>query len=369
MKKLYFTAFLIGFLALAVTAFSVDVRWTTSITVTPAVLTTGVPASATATFRVEGTGGIDNLRVTGGVVGGDTMFDRTWAHINDATTRTATFSGTPGDAGTFTIYFQIDPDSTSADSDRTNNRVELTISVAAGALPNLVNIVPGPTWTPAVFAAGETLTIHYMIGNIGEASAHSFLVGLRVNGVIVHQNPHPEMAAHAPFAEGDFTWPVVCGADVALVVDSGNDVSESNETDNTVSVPGLSACADAPVPPNLTVEKIVLLSGGTTVSEHTATYYQGKIWSRDNSSTNVKVRAGIVGGAVLFEKTYPIIIKNDGRFIKFKANLPKGLIRLYIEVDPDNTIVESNEGDNRATSRIQVIGKEGPLYAPAIPRK
>jgi hypothetical protein len=369
MKKLYFPAFLIGFLILAVPAFSVDVRWTSSITISPAVLTTGVSASATATFRVDGAGGIDNLRVTGGVVGGDTMFDRTWAHINDATTRTATFSGTPGDPGTFTIYFQIDPDSTSPDSDRTNNRVELTISVAAGALPNLVNIVPGPTWTPAVFAAGETLTIHYMLANIGEASAHSSLVGLRVNGVMVAQNPVPEMAAGGPFHEGNFTWPVVCGADVALVVDSGNDISESNETDNLVPIPGLSTCAAAPVPPNLTVEKIVLLSGGTTVGEHTATYYQGKIWSRENSSTNVKVRAGIVGGAVLFEKTYPIIIKNDGRFVKFKANLPKGIITLYIEVDPDNTITESNEGDNRATSKFQVIGKEGPMIAPATLRK
>lgn len=354
-----------GILMMAMTVFAVDARWTTTITFSPAALTTGVSATASASFTVAGAGGIDNLRVIGGVVGGDMMFDRTWAHIDDGATRLATFSGTPGDPGMFTIYFQIDPDSRSADSDRTNNRIEVSVSIAPGAMPNLVNIVPGPTWIPAVFAAGETVTIHYMLANVGEASSHSCLVGLRVNGAMVAQNAVPEMAAGGPFHEGDFTWRVECGAAVELVVDSGNDITESNETDNIVAIPGLATCAAAPVPPNLTVEKIVLLSGGTTVSERTATYYQGKIWSRENSSTNVKVRAGIEGGAVLFEKTYPLIIKNDGRFIKFKTNLPKGIQTLYIEVDPDNTIAESNEGDNRATSKFTVVGKEGSPIAPA----
>jgi len=368
MKKLYYSTLLIGILIFAVPAFSADARWTTSITFSPAVPTTGVSASATASFRVEGVGGLDNVRVTGGVVGGDTLFDRTWAHINDGATRTATFEGTPGDPGMFTVFFQIDPDSTSADSDRTNNRVEASVTIAPGLMPNLINIVPGPTWTPAVFAAGEVLTIRYMIANIGDAPSHTFLVGLRVDGVMVAQNPNPVMPVGGPFYEGTFTWPVVCGANVEIVIDSGHDISESNETDNIVSIPGLSTCAAAPVLPNLTVEKLKLDSGLWTVSEHAAVYYKGKIWSRDNSSTNVKVRAGIVGGAVLYENTFPIIIKNDGRFIEFKANLPKGIKTLYIEVDPDNTVAESNERDNRATSKFQVIGKEGPFFVPATPR-
>jgi subtilase family serine protease len=368
MKKLSCFALLIGVLVFAIPIFAVDARWTTSITFSPAVPTTGVSATATATFRVDGAGGIDNLRVTGGVVGGDIMFDRTWAHINDGATRTATFEGTPSDPGTFMIYFQIDPDSTSPDSDRTNNRVEASVTIAPGLMPNLVNVVPGPTWTPEVFAAGDVLTIRYTVGNFGDAAAHTFLVGLRVDGVMVAQNPGPEMPAGGPFHEGTFTWPVVCGANVEIVVDSGHDISESNESDNIGTNPRLSECAAAPVLPNLTVEKLKLDSGLWTVSEHAAVYYRGKIWVRDNSATNVKVRAGIVGGAVLYENTFPIIIKNDGRNIEFKANLPKGIQTLYIQADPDNTIAESNERDNRATSKFQVVGKEGPLFAPATPR-
>jgi subtilase family serine protease len=371
MKKLKYLALLIGIMIFAIPVFAVDVQWVTTITTTPAALTTGVAASAQASFRVEGAGGIDNLRVTGGVVGGDMMFDRTWAHIDDGATRTASFTGTPGDPGVFTIYFQIDPDSTSPDSNRTNNRVELSITVAPGLLPNLVNVMPGPTWIPGVFSAGETLTIHYLVGNFGDAEARAFNVGLRIDGAIVTRNPHPALAAHAPFVEGDFTWTVRCGARVEVVVDCGNDVSESDETDNIGNAS--SECAPAPVLPNLTVEKLKLDSGSWIVSEHAAVYYKGKIWSRDNSSTNVKVRAGIVGGAVLFEETYPLIILNDGRFIEFKANLPKGIRILYIEVDPDNTVAESNERDNRATSKFQVVGKEGPMIAPATntltPRK
>jgi subtilase family serine protease len=373
MKKLNYFALLIGIMIFTVSIYAVDVRWVTSITVSPDPLTTGVPGTAQASFRVNGAGGIDNLRVTGGVVGGDMMFDRTWAHIDDGATRTASFSGTPGDPGVFTIYFQIDPDSTSPDSDRTNNRIELSITVVAGLQPNLVNIVPGPTWWPAIFSAGEVVNVHYMIGNVGDGDAREFLVGLRVDGAMVAQNPHAALAAHTPFVEGDFSWTVRCGARVELVVDSGTDVSESNEADNTVGIPGLSTCAPAPVLPNLTVEKLKLDSGSWIVSEHAAVYYKGKIWSRDNSSTNVKVRAGIVGGAVLYENTFPIIIKDDGRFIEFKANLPKGIRTLYIEVDPDNTVAESNERDNRATSKFQVVGKEGPMIAPATntltPRK
>lgn len=365
MKKLSYLVLLISITVFAVTVFSVDVRWTTRITTTPAALTTGVPGTAQASFRVEGAGGIDNLRVIGGVVGGDMMFDRTWAHIEDGATRTASFTGTPGDPGVFTIYFQIDPDSTSRDSDRTNNRVEQSITVVAGVMPNLVNIVPGPTWWPAIFSAGEVVNVHYMIGNIGDGEARAFLVGLRVDGAMVAQNPHAALAGHAPFVEGDFSWTVRCGAVVELVVDSGTDVSESDETDNNVAIPGLSTCAAAPVLPNLTVEKITLKSGALTVSEHAATYYKGKVKVSGNSATNVKVRAGIVGGAVLFEKTYPIIILNDGRNIEFKANLPKGMQTLYIEADPDGTLPESNEGDNRATSKILVVGREGSPIAPA----
>jgi subtilase family serine protease len=368
MKKLYYSALFIGILVFAIPAFSVDVHWTTSITVTPAVLTTGVPASATATFRVEGAGGIDNLHVIGGVVGGDVMFDRTWAHINDATTRTATFSGTPGDPGTFTIFFQIDPDGTSPDSDRTNNRVEATITVNPGLLPNLVNVYRDPMWTPTVFAAGDVLTIRYRVENRGDAAARGFLVGLRVDGAIIAQNPHPEMAAGAPAVEGSFMWTVVCGAEVATVVDSGNDVSESNEGDNVHTNRRLSECASAPVLPNLTVEKLKIDSGGNIVSEKAALYYRGKVRIRDNSATNVKVRAGIVGGAVLYEEVFPVLEPDELRPIEFKANLKKGIYTLYIEADPDNTIAESNERDNRATSKFQVVGKEGPMIAPAIPK-
>lgn len=366
MKNLRCFTLLIGIMIVSVSVFAVDVRWVTSITVTPNPLTTGVPGSATASFRVEGAGGIDNLRVVGGnAAGGDLMYDRTWAHIEDGATRSVSFSGTPEDPGTFTIYFQIDPDRTSPDSDRTNNRLELAVTIVPGLMPNLVNIVPGPTWTPAIFSAGELLTIHYVIGNIGDAASDDFHVGLRVDGAIVLQNSHHGMAAHAPFTEGDLIWRVVCGSSVELVVDSASDVTESDEVDNIVAVPALSACAPAPVLPNFTVEKVTLKNGDTMIGENIATYYKGKLKVGGNSATNVKVRVGIVGGAVLYETTYPIIIMNDSRNVEFKACLPKGLKKLYIEADPDGTIDETNETDNRATSTIQVIDKGGPIIGPA----
>lgn len=248
MKIINYCVLLVCFFFFSVSLFAVDVRWVTSITVTPAALTAGVPGTAQASFRVEGAGGIDNLRVTGGVVGGDTMLDRTWAHIEDGATRTASFTGTPSDPGTFTIFFQIDPDSASPDSDRTNNRVELTITIA-------------------------------------------------------------------------------------------------------------------PAPTNVSVGRIELVSATRASTFKVDANFQAHFTVHDGTARNFKVIAGKLGvhREVFYERVFESL--DPGNYVaNFTIrDMRKGHALIYISIDPDNTLIESNEADNYKRSLLRISEKGGPI--------
>ena len=84
----------------------------------------------------------------------------------------------------------------------------------------------------------------------------------------------------------------------------------------------------------------------------------------DARADNVRVKAGIVRGAVIYDHTFPTIPAGDWRRITFKYMMPVGLHTMYVEVDPENDIAETNEGDNRVTKRVNAAGPEGSAVAP-----
>jgi hypothetical protein len=83
---------------------------------------------------------------------------------------------------------------------------------------------------------------------------------------------------------------------------------------------------------------------------------------------SIRVRCGIVGGAVLHEEVLPsldfmeIDPERRGERIRFDAELcPAGsTFRLYCEVDPDGAITESDETNNRQEYEVTTVAD--PLY-------
>jgi hypothetical protein len=240
MKKTFFIALVIGILALAVPAFATDAQWTTAITVTPAPpLSTGVAATVTANFRIFD-GAIDNLHVIGGVVGGATLYDQTFPHLINHAITVATFTWTPSSSGTYTLYFQIDPSATSADTNASNNRVELVVSVTGGGAgqPNLKPVV---SYTPTDFSAGNNVEFSIKVNNLGTVPSVACQMEMKKGSSVLHTFNVPVISASGHW-DTTWNWTAECDAALSLKVDSNNANAESNEGDNTWS--HTMACGD-----------------------------------------------------------------------------------------------------------------------------
>jgi len=198
------------------------------------------------------------------------------------------------------------------------------------------------TFLPSTFTAGDTVTIKYRLVNDSSVSAGPFQVGLRVGGTIVDRNAVAELV-NGGEDSGEFIWTAVCGVPVEVVADCDSAVAESNEDDNVMTDPGLE-CSQ----PNLALRN-TSFSGTDPSRVKAGLYYRfaARVYGETATSRNVRVTGGVVGGAVLLDRTLAVMNPGDNETVDFTWEVPEGSSRIYIHVDPDNTITESNEGDNR----------------------
>jgi hypothetical protein len=233
MKTVNYSILFFSILLFSVSLFAVDASWVTSITYTPAALTAGTPATVQASFRVNGDGGIDNLRVIGGIIGGERPFDRTWAHIENGATRTASFTGTPSDPGTFTIFFQIDPDNTSPDSDRTNNTIEILVTVA----PSPTNVSVGRIELVSATRVSRlkvdaNFQAHF---TVHDSTARNFKViagTLGLHGEVFYERVYESLEPGNYVANFTIRDMRKGHALIYISVDPDNTLAENNEADN-----------------------------------------------------------------------------------------------------------------------------------------
>ena len=198
------------------------------------------------------------------------------------------------------------------------------------------------TFLPATFGAGDTVTIRYRLVNDSGSPAGSFQVGLRVGGTIVDRKPMAELGAYDETADS-FSWTAVCGAAVEVVADCDHEVSESNESDNIMTDPGL-VCSD----PNLLIwDGHFSASDPNRASAGLNYQFYARIRSDTLASRNVRVIGGVVGGAVLLDRTFATISRGESEHLEFTWEVPEGSSRIYFQVDPDDTVSESDESDNR----------------------
>lgn len=236
----------------------------------------------------------------------------------------------------------------------------------ATAAPDLLILRGTFSWTPERIEDGTMVTVNYMVANNGDTTADSFHVGLRVGDTIVARNLHTGLEP-IHNQRGVFMWRAACteATEWAVVADCDAEVTEADETNNTYTNETF-VCYIPPPPPNLRLDYINIHKSGhpTNISADTAYTYSINVYADDARADNIRVRAGIVGGAVIYDHTFPTIPAGDWRYITFKYAMPVGLHTMYVEVDPENDIAETNEGDNRVTKRFNAAGPEGSAVAP-----
>jgi len=149
---------------------------------------------------------------------------------------TLTFRWTPPEPDTYELTVIVDPGDLIEELDETNNTDSATVTVEEVPVPVLL-----PDMTvefadlPEEFVAGRTYGIRAQVRNIGEGDAGTFNVELRANGASVQEIEVEGLAAGADttltftwtpgeFFPGDYT--------LTVTADSGNDVTEADETNN-----------------------------------------------------------------------------------------------------------------------------------------
>lgn len=212
------------------------------------------------------------------------------------------------------------------------------------------------TFTPITFTAGDTVAIQYHLRNDSAYAAGPFHVGLRVGGSIIARNAYTELVS-SDTASGEFTWTAVCGSRVEVVADCDGEVTENNEGDNVMTDPGL-ACSQ----PDLNFFTGPSCSGGATTKTGLNYEFSAQVDSQGARADNVRVIGGIVGGARLYDHTFPTMADGGGiERVAFFWEVTEGAHRIYFEIDPDNSVSESNERNNR-----QELSITGVASTPAV---
>ena len=205
------------------------------------------------------------------------------------------------------------------------------------------------TFAPITFTAGDAVTIQYHLSNDSAYAAGPFHVGLRVGGAILARNTYTGLVSSGT-ASGEFIWTAVCGSRVELVADCDGEVTENNEGDNVMTDPGL-ACSQ----PDLNFFTGPSCSGGDTTKTGLNYEFSAQVDSQGARADNVRVIGGIVGGARLYDHTFPTMADGGGiERVAFFWEVTEGTHRIYFEIDPDDSIDESNERNNR--QELAVIG-------------
>jgi len=250
-----------------------------------------------------------------------------------------------------------DPDNLLNDADPSNNRVDLSIGVDAvfdpAVVPGSLNIDP-----PSGIQAGDLVSVGFDLVNHGTEPLSSLQVGLSYTaGDPAVTIPIRLIEVSTPLAPGEtrtesFDWrPPVADAAMRLSieVDPFHSVSDVNRANNTAEI--TFTVAPSPLPnlvashmgidfdpePALQHETVHISAAISNPTDNTAGAFSARVWI-DEIGTGVLVGEAALAGLGPGEDTT----------IEFDWLVDEMADRLvWLEVDPDEQVVEFDEGDNR----------------------
>jgi hypothetical protein len=302
------------------------------------------PVTVTVAFRVNGTQIATRTHTLGARGGADDQF--IWNVVCGAN-----------------LEVILDPLNAIVETNETDNSWTYSVVCAERPRPNLIIPRWTTSWTPEFIHTGDRVTINYSVTNAGDGNSGAFKVGLKVGDRIVERTSHPALTAHDS-ATGSISWTADCSGPWALVADCDNENIETDETDNNLQNDRF-GCA---VPNFVALEFYrSRFSTESDIPADTSFVYFFRLRLDDDTLvSNVRVKIGIVGGAVLHDETFPSLERTVSSVEKNIA-LPAGSYTLYAMVDSENTIAERNETDNRMELFVRAVGEGSTPHAVVVP--
>jgi subtilase family serine protease len=308
---------------------------------TPAAPKGGDTVTFTHTFKVT-QGPVDNLKYILSFNGLD-KYSQNWAHLEAGESRTVS-----GEIGSIwavpqSVVFRLDPDQTTNDVNRDDNRFEYTFTPQ--------NVGTQLLWqgnffkmTPAspVLADSITFSISYAVTN---APVDNLKIVAKIDGVAIKETDiaHKETGWNNSYVA---TWIALTAGTHKLqfILDPNQTTGDTDYSDNTYEYTFSIPNAPSGSKPNLTIKNI-------TNEPQKSKYYVGDkvkisfslVNDGNKFSDNVKIRVTGLPGSINY--TSGILQPGESWNIPFDYIISCKL--LEITVDPDNLIQESNEGDNK----------------------
>lgn len=265
------------------------------------------------------------------------------------TTTVSTTWTIPSPAAAHTLKAVADPAGLVAETDETNNEVSLQTT-----LPDLtVDLLYTDYSTTTI-----TATARIANGGVLAASA-PFTVAFRaadpLTGTLLGTVPVTSDLA----AGGQVTVTLALtdplslaglGAQLWAIADSGGDVNEADETNNT-------DYALLPALPDLT------LTAGDVAGDGPVVVTVRNAGVVTATAPVLAVRQGGLTGTLVYSETLSTL--GPGASVTATISLQPGAFVLWVEADPDNLIAESNEGNNLAVREVEVPRR---IYLPLVQR-
>jgi len=240
-------------------------------------------------------------------------------------------------AGSHDIKAVADSDEEVTESDETNNAKTVTFSGAV--LSDL--IVQDITWLPESLSIGDTVTFTVTIENQGNGKAGSSHVAYYIDDTLLTSDSvsrvHPDTSV-----DKSFTWTAQAGShDIKAVTDSDEEVVESDETNNALTVT-LSAIA-----PDLIVQDITWSPESPSIGD-TVTFTV-TVENQGNGKAGSSLVHFYIDGSFRGYQDVQVIDAGVTATKTFTWVAQTGYHPIKAVADEANSVTESNEFNNKTT--------------------
>ncbi len=266
----------------------------------------------------------------------------------------ASFTGTGGK----TIFVVADPDNLISETSKLDNKASARVWVATGV--DLAVYSEDLKPSTSVPTAGTAFTLSYTVRNLGESPVGAFAVSLYDgdpnNGGTLLQTANISGMNGSDMRAGTLGVTLTTNGNhtLYLMADSGSTIQEISETNNigtvTVNVGGTQTLADLAISPQDITLTPSRPHAGDTVTISANVHNIGADVA-NNFTVEIFDGAPEAGGTLIASQTMSLVA---GGTQTVTANwlIPAGIHDVYVVLDRANTVIETNENNNRASVRV-----------------
>ncbi|WXG39360.1 MAG: NosD domain-containing protein [Candidatus Freyarchaeum deiterrae] len=239
--------------------------------------------------------------------------------------------------GTHNIYVVIDSLGSISEIDETNNVAYKSIST----LPDLTVSPTDITFSKYNPSAGETITISATIHNQGGTSAENVLVQFYSNSVLIGSQTIPLLGSNDSTTVST-AWTAAAGQNnITVVIDPNNVIAEFNKENNVASTTmsilpdleatGISLSGHELLPgENVTITTEIRNSGNADATGVLIEFFDGNPY---------------INGTLIYSETTNLPMGGT-HTSSFVWTPPQGIHQVFVVVNRENLIAESNETNN-----------------------